>query len=178
MAPSKSARKSPQPSSSKAKGSAAQSSLKAFGFKGGSKGKQAATDDDGASDNDMVVDDGPVKKSGVAKATRPDLSDLPPLTNISEIFKDLVNHIPQFIDFAKRFKGKKIRVATMCSGTESPLLALEQISRTLKNDHQVTLEFEHVFSCEIVPWKQAYIERNFSPPLLFRDVSELGNDEA
>ena len=28
------------------------------------------------------------------------------------------------------------------------------------------------------PFKQAYIERNFSPPLLFRDIRELGNDQA
>ena len=26
----------------------------------------------------------------------------------------------------------------------------------------------HVFSCEIEPFKQAYIERNFAPPILFR----------
>ena len=38
--------------------------------------------------------------------------------------------------------------------------------------------FEHVFSCEIEPFKQAYIERNFSPPILFRDVCELGDGYA
>ena len=37
---------------------------------------------------------------------------------------------------------------------------------------------EHVFSCEIEPFKQAYIERNFHPPLLFRDIRELGQDQA
>lgn len=36
----------------------------------------------------------------------------------------------------------------------------------------------HVFSCEIVPFKQAYIERNFGPPLLFRDLLELGGTQA
>ena len=35
------------------------------------------------------------------------------------------------------------------------------------------LDYEHVFSAEIVPYKQAYIERNFSPPLIFRDIREL-----
>jgi site-specific DNA-cytosine methylase len=35
------------------------------------------------------------------------------------------------------------------------------------------LNFKHLFSAEIVPFKQAYIERNFHPPLLFRDVAEL-----
>jgi hypothetical protein len=37
---------------------------------------------------------------------------------------------------------------------------------------------EHVFSCEIEPYKQAYIERNFAPPILFRDVRELGGAKA
>lgn len=32
---------------------------------------------------------------------------------------------------------------------------------------------EHVFSAEIEPFKQAYIHRNFSPPLLFRDITEF-----
>ncbi len=35
-----------------------------------------------------------------------------------------------------------------------------------------------MFSCEIEPWKQAYIERNFQPPILFRDIRELGHKEA
>ncbi|KAJ5262375.1 hypothetical protein N7524_007680 [Penicillium chrysogenum] len=40
------------------------------------------------------------------------------------------------------------------------------------------LRISHAFSCEIVPFKQSYIERNFRPPLLFRDIAELGGDEA
>lgn len=66
----------------------------------------------------------------------------------------------------------------MCSGTESPLLALELIQKSIIEQHGLALEVEHVFSCEIEPFKQAYIERNFQPPLLFRDVCELGNEEA
>jgi hypothetical protein len=66
----------------------------------------------------------------------------------------------------------------MCSGTESPLLALELIQKSIMEQHGLVLEIEHVFSCEIEPFKQAYIERNFHPPLLFRDVCELGDEEA
>ncbi|KAG8925515.1 hypothetical protein FRC02_009614 [Tulasnella sp. 418] len=94
------------------------------------------------------------------------------------MFEDMVKNIPAFIKVAKALNGRKLRVATMCSGTESPLLALDLICRTLKRDHGVKLDIEHVFSCEIVPWKQAYIERNFHPPILFRDVTELGQEEA
>lgn len=38
--------------------------------------------------------------------------------------------------------------------------------------------FEHLFSAEIVPYKQMYIERNFLPERLFRDVSQLKHHEA
>lgn len=67
---------------------------------------------------------------------------------------------------------------TICSGTESPLLALDMIAKAIKAQHGLTLSFDHVFSCEIEPFKQAYIERNFAPPILFRDVTELGKKRA
>lgn len=35
------------------------------------------------------------------------------------------------------------------------------------------LETIHVFSAEIVAWKQYYIEKNFSPPKLFADITEF-----
>ena len=39
------------------------------------------------------------------------------------------------------------------------------------------VQVEHVFSCEIEPFKQGYIERNFAPPILFRDIRELGGEK-
>ena len=108
----------------------------------------------------------------------PHTSNLPPISGISLMFKDIVNRSPTFVEFAKKLGGRPLRVATMCSGTEAPLLALGLVSRALREEHDTTLEVEHVFSCEIEPFKQAYIERNFRPPILFRDVCELGNDEA
>lgn len=191
MAPVASSSKSSKASSSKPKSAAGQSTLGKFGFKGGSstnktKAKAAQTttedeepDEEEEEEEDEEMEAGNTTTSAKKKKTgRPDQSDLPPLTDIPSIFADLVNRIPDFVAFANAFKGRKLRVATMCSGTESPLLALGLITRALKKDHGVDLHFEHVFSCEIVPWKQAYIERNFKPPLLFRDVTELGNEEA
>lgn len=78
----------------------------------------------------------------------------------------------------ERLGGRPLRVATMCSGTEAPIIALQKISKALLEDHQREFKFESVFSCEIEPFKQAYIERNFKPPILFRDVCELGNGYA
>jgi len=39
------------------------------------------------------------------------------------------------------------------------------------------LKVEYIFSAEIEAFKQAYIERNFHPNLLFRDITELYVDD-
>ncbi|KIM21844.1 hypothetical protein M408DRAFT_29225 [Serendipita vermifera MAFF 305830] len=123
-----------------------------------------------------------------AKAHADDLK-LPPLTTMPAIFKDIVARNPKLKDVADIFHDhpdetgapRKLRVGTMCSGTESPLLALQLISEAMEVDQVMEgrkLDIEHIFSCEIEPFKQAYIERNFQPPILFRDVTELGGEEA
>jgi len=101
-----------------------------------------------------------------------------PLSTMPEIFRDIVRRNPELKSVAEAFKGRKFRVATMCSGTESPLLALQLICEAMNDTLDADLEVEHVFSCEIEPFKQAYIERNFHPPILFRDVTELGGERA
>ena len=170
-----------------------QASITSF-FGGGSKKSRQDSDveeiratrqvqeDDGSSDADREIDDEvpvkAVKKGSKFAAFDLDSSDLPPINEIPAIFSDLVSHIPKIRSVVEHIRGRKLRVATMCSGTESPLLALELIQKSILEQHGLTLEVEHVFSCEIEPFKQAYIERNFQPPLLFRDVCELGNEEA
>lgn len=123
-------------------------------------------------------EDKPVKTKTKTKLVASDSSNDPPIHKIPAIFDDLVGRIPQIEEVAKQLQGRKMRVATMCSGTESPLLALDLIKRSIKDRFDLDFEMEHVFSCEIEPFKQAYIERNFSPPLLFRDVCELGQTHA
>ncbi|KAF5350208.1 hypothetical protein D9758_007844 [Tetrapyrgos nigripes] len=135
------------------------------------RAKKAPTPDSSDDESALVA-----KKD--TKSRAPDSSHLPPIHDIPLIFSDLVSRIPKIKDVAERVSGRKIRVATMCSGTESPLLALELIQDSIREHFDVNLEVEHVFSCEIEPFKQAYIERNFHPPILFRDVCELGGDEA
>ncbi|KAI9724728.1 MAG: hypothetical protein M1812_000003 [Candelaria pacifica] len=104
-------------------------------------------------------------------------TEYPPIHDIEEIFDDMVQNAKKHtsIDSAIKHmadhrKSQKLRVATMCSGTESPILALDLIASA---KHNQTLEMEHVFSAEIVPFKQAYIERNFSPPIIFRDIRDF-----
>ncbi|CAO1621917.1 unnamed protein product [Sympodiomycopsis kandeliae] len=106
----------------------------------------------------------------------------PPISDLGQIYADIVDRMPEALlkPLAQTLsgQGRALRVATMCSGTESPLLALELISRAVEAKWGIQMGVEHVFSCEIEPFKQAYIERNFRPPLLFRDVTELGNAQA
>ncbi|PIA95671.1 hypothetical protein CB0940_10123 [Cercospora beticola] len=106
------------------------------------------------------------------------LPSLPPLSDTREIFDDIVGKaLPLGLSQALDDLPGSLRVATMCSGTESPLLALELFQQCLGSSK---LEIEHLFSAEIVPFKQAYIERNFRPPIIFRDITEMTsavNDE-
>jgi hypothetical protein len=128
--------------------------------------------------------------------------DLPIISHPQGMFDDMISvqltengsNVDILIPMLQRLCNRPLRMATMCSGTESPVLALDMLSKaiddfyhahkdqfdgilTVKTDEPL-LQIEHVFSCEIEPFKQAYIERNFQPPLLFRDIRELGHDQA
>lgn len=56
-------------------------------------------------------------------------SDLPPLHTLTEIFADMASNALKlgFGHVLSRLGSRPLRVATMCSGTEAPLLALELI---------------------------------------------------
>lgn len=103
--------------------------------------------------------------------------DLPAIRDVQGMFTDMVRKLPELEDLIDAL-GRPLRVATMCSGTESPLLALDKIGNATAAAFGSKLEVDHVFSCEIEPFKQAYIERNFAPPILFRDIRELDGDQA
>ena len=131
------------------------------------------------------------------KAPYTDGDDLPIISTPQAMFDDMISvqltdngtNADVLIPMLKKLHKRPLRVATMCSGTESPVLALDMLSKALEDfyhehkeqfgDFQEPLfQMEHVFSCEIEPFKQAYIERSFHPPLLFRDIRELGSDQA
>ena len=61
-----------------------------------------------------------------------DLS-LPPISNIANIFDDLASkaHVNGIDEFLEHIGSRELRVATMCSGTESPLLALEMLADSM-----------------------------------------------
>jgi len=63
-----------------------------------------------------------------------------------------------------------LRVGTMCSGTDSPVVVLDNLAKALAGK----LFVEHTFSCEFCPKKQGWIKDNFpSLKFLFGDVNEL-----
>ena len=79
--------------------------------------------------SDMELADTATTKK--AKVIRIDPSDLPPIHHIPTIFSDLVRRFPKIQSVTSYLQGRKLRVATMCSGTESPLLALDLICRSI-----------------------------------------------
>jgi len=108
-----------------------------------------------------------------------DLS-LPPIDTIRDAVADMASRAVGLGlgDVLERLKGRTINVATMCSGTESPLIFLEMLQETLDSKGEAPLMYKHHFSAEIDATKQAYIERNFHPSIIFRDVRQLGDTTA
>ncbi len=119
------------------------------------------------------------KQAASGAGTRPKFQlavDVPPLSDMSAIFLDMVSIAWDAIglkDALRCLSEKQINIATMCSGTESPLLALAEIQKGLRQSGKPEMNIKHMFSAEIVPYKQAYIERNFHPDKLFRDIREI-----
>ncbi|KAF2835614.1 hypothetical protein M501DRAFT_941321 [Patellaria atrata CBS 101060] len=102
---------------------------------------------------------------------------LPPLFDISKMFDSITKNALDhgLRNVIKHLDGNPLKVATMCSGTESPLLALQMVQDSLKRTGIDNFHVEHVFSAELVEFKQAYIERNFHPERLFRDIREFSS---
>jgi site-specific DNA-cytosine methylase len=105
---------------------------------------------------------------------------LPPIDNIEDAFVDMVAQAIELglDDVLKKLNGRQINVATMCSGTESPLLAFEMLSKALEQAGHAPLNVHQKFAADIEVFKQAFIERNQSPEIIFRDVREFIPDNA
>jgi site-specific DNA-cytosine methylase len=66
-------------------------------------------------------------------------------------------------------EGRPLRVGTMCSGTDSPVVVLDNLAKAVPG-----LFVKHVFSCEFNERKRSWITANFpNLKLLFGDVNEL-----
>lgn len=77
--------------------------------------------------------------------------------------------------------GITFKVATLCSGTESPIFALQLIQQALYSICGLQLfRFEHLLAAEWNPFKQAFASRNSDSGAMFNDIRDLiiGKTEA
>jgi hypothetical protein len=69
-----------------------------------------------------------------------------------------------------------LTLGTACSGTDAPALALamiqEQYQLRCAATNATRFHYQHVFSCENDPFKQAYLARNFDS-VLYPDITKL-----
>ncbi|KAK0660400.1 hypothetical protein QBC41DRAFT_350956 [Cercophora samala] len=93
-----------------------------------------------------------------------------PLTQVGDMFFDMVSRVTP-----PSQKAVVLRVATVCSGTDAPIIALELLSRAVEMlGHETPFEVVHSFSCEIESFKQGFIRRNLPvPTIIFRNVVHL-----
>lgn len=68
-----------------------------------------------------------------------------------------------------------LQLGTACSGTDAPALALTLVQEQLELRGLTPLAYEHKFSCEVEPFKQAYLARNFDS-LLYPDICKLTDE--
>ena len=101
-------------------------------------------------------------------------TSLPPISDVREMFEDMVKRVNPS---ALAGTPIKLSVATICSGTDAPIIALSLIQDAMQAmGHGAGFEFAHLFSCEIEPAKQGFIRRNLPhTTVIFRDVMELAN---
>ncbi|KAI2506742.1 hypothetical protein MHU86_7637 [Fragilaria crotonensis] len=68
-----------------------------------------------------------------------------------------------------------LQLGTACSGTDALALALGLVKEQMELRKMLPLNFTHEFSCEVDPFKQAYLARNFDS-ILYPDISKLTDD--
>ena len=101
------------------------------------------------------------------------------MTSVDEMFAAMFAKAVILDGELTQNKPLVLTVATVCSGTEAPLIALNLINEACLGFFGTDfLEYHHQFSCEIEPFKQAFIRRNHDPPVIFRNVVELGAEGA
>lgn len=85
------------------------------------------------------------------------------MTDFADMIADMVGFVTtgELEEALETLRRVTLTFATMCSGTEAPLIAMEEIKRAVKDRRGVVLQYKHLFSVEIESHEQAYIEQNF-----------------
>ena len=66
-----------------------------------------------------------------------------------------------------------LRIATVCSGIDAPIFALKEILEAGRRQGLVLFSMQHVYACEIEPWKRDFLARNSKVEHIYCDVLEL-----
>ena len=83
--------------------------------------------------------------------------------------------LPLIQDAVKHGEMTQLSMATACSGTDAPVIAMQVVQEMLERRFGLAFDFQHVMSCELEPYKQSFIARNHPGVLLFPDIRTLGN---
>ena len=113
--------------------------------------------------------------------TLDELEATEPLDSVSDAMHLLLKRLQAIgLGDVERDGGARIRIGTMCSGTDAPVFALRQLEEAAVGQGAIKLiDVEHKFSVEIEAFKQSFIMRNVPPTgEIFRDVTEMHEDEA
>lgn len=119
----------------------------------------------------------PAQKKSSGRTTGGQLDNsAPPRSDIYTIFNHLTNAAVErgLLEALDDVGDQGLRMLTMCSGSEAPFVGLDLVQNSLRfAGHQGKLKYKHLGSAEIEPWKQAFILRNFHPPVIYRDVTDF-----
>lgn len=94
-----------------------------------------------------------------------------PRGKLKTVNGSFTNHFTKYLSpklLNKLKKSSNIKVGTDCSGIETPMMALELLSK-LSGDK---LQIDHIFSSEIGKNLIEFIERNFQPKIIYRDLKQ------
>jgi hypothetical protein len=118
-------------------------------------------------DQDSEVEEIPELRRGyLVLETRYLANDLSPLHRLEDIFADMAAKALEMglSDVICRLGKRPLRVATMCSGTEAPLLALDMIStgkyldRALSSNQYIIIFISCCIHC-VFDWDEADVRR-------------------
>ena len=103
----------------------------------------------------------------------------PPLSDLDAIFDNIAGKLGRhsFKKAVRALGGRRLSFFTMCSGTEAPAMAMQKLKAAFERQGFYEFDISHAASAEIEPFKQAYIQTNFAPPLIFRDVTDFSKTD-
>eukprot|EP01065_Artemidia_motanka_P050637 TRINITY_DN870_c2_g3_i1.p1 TRINITY_DN870_c2_g3~~TRINITY_DN870_c2_g3_i1.p1 ORF type:complete len:1855 (+),score=402.92 TRINITY_DN870_c2_g3_i1:53-5566(+) len=86
----------------------------------------------------------------------------------------MVRRVSSVLPKAMQMFPGGLRIGTACSGTEAPILGMQMVNEQRRLVGQTEIPWSQTFSCEIEPFKAAYIARCVGGDVpIFHDVTEL-----